>query len=222
MAYELQKLTPTHMLHAGRYSALGRTSAAAAGSAAAGIARARQRVARLAARHLPEPARLSVARVGAAVRRLRAAGFRTYWSTRGWYTTIGGAARSALSGSWRRRPRRCARPSSARSTPTPTSATMNLPHQARYRRWAYGFGPYVFSQEIYKDTAIYYSDPETGEPRGSRGAWRRRGRGSAAAARAIDERVAAGDLLQRRHRSAGRNRAGRMAQPRRQSRASRT
>jgi hypothetical protein len=26
----------------------------------------------------------------------------------------------------------------------------------------------VFNQEIYKDTAIYYSDPETGEPRGSR------------------------------------------------------
>jgi hypothetical protein len=45
---------------------------------------------------------------------------------------------------------------------------MNLRHQARYRRWAFGFSPYVFNQEIYKDTAIYYTDPETGEPRGSR------------------------------------------------------
>src|SRR5205085_8925651 len=45
---------------------------------------------------------------------------------------------------------------------------MDLRHQARYRKWAYGFGPYVFNQEIYKDTAIYYSDPETGEPSGSR------------------------------------------------------
>src|SRR4029453_6334345 len=40
--------------------------------------------------------------------------------------------------------------------------------QARYRRWAYGFAPYVYGQEIYKDTAIYFSDMETGEPRGSR------------------------------------------------------
>jgi hypothetical protein len=45
---------------------------------------------------------------------------------------------------------------------------MNLRHQARYRRWAYGFAPYVYGQEIYKDTAIYYTDPETGEVRGSR------------------------------------------------------
>src|SRR5260221_2902012 len=45
---------------------------------------------------------------------------------------------------------------------------MDLRHQARYRKWAYGFGPYVFNQEVYKDTAIYYSDPETGEPSGSR------------------------------------------------------
>src|SRR5262249_25085698 len=45
---------------------------------------------------------------------------------------------------------------------------MDLRHQAGYRKWAYGFGPYVFNQEIYRDTAIYYSDPETGEPSGSR------------------------------------------------------
>jgi hypothetical protein len=38
----------------------------------------------------------------------------------------------------------------------------------------------VFNQEIYKDTAIYYSDPETGEPSGSRrfGAGRGGGAGS--------------------------------------------
>jgi hypothetical protein len=33
---------------------------------------------------------------------------------------------------------------------------------------ATGFAPFVFSQEIYEDTAIYYTDPETGEPRGGR------------------------------------------------------
>jgi hypothetical protein len=45
---------------------------------------------------------------------------------------------------------------------------MNVSHQARYRRWGYGFGPFTYGQEIYKDTAIYYSDLETGEPRGTR------------------------------------------------------
>ena len=95
-------------------------------------------------------------------------GFRTYLSTRGWYTTIGDAARSALSGS-RRGDRGAARGDRrARSTRNPDVRAMDLRHQARYRKWAYGFGPYVFNQEIYKDTAIYYSDPETGEPSGSR------------------------------------------------------
>jgi hypothetical protein len=45
---------------------------------------------------------------------------------------------------------------------------MNLRHQARYRRWAFGLQPHVNGEEIYKDTMIYYSNPETGEPTGSR------------------------------------------------------
>ena len=49
----------------------------------------------------------------------------------------------------------------------PEVRAMNLRHQDRYRRWAFAFAPYVFNQEIYKDTTVYYSDPETGEPTGS-------------------------------------------------------
>jgi hypothetical protein len=30
------------------------------------------------------------------------------------------------------------------------------------------FAPHLFNQEIYKDTTIYFSDPETGEPSGTR------------------------------------------------------
>jgi hypothetical protein len=45
---------------------------------------------------------------------------------------------------------------------------MNLRHQDRYRRWATGFAPHLFGIEVYKETMIYYSDPETGAPRGSR------------------------------------------------------
>jgi hypothetical protein len=62
----------------------------------------------------------------------------------------------------------------------PDVRAMDLRHQARYRKWAYGFGPYVFNQEIYKDTAIYYSDPETGEPSGSRRFGAGRGGGAGA------------------------------------------
>jgi hypothetical protein len=54
---------------------------------------------------------------------------------------------------------------------------MNLRHQARYKRWAYGFAPYIFPQEIYRDTAIYYTDPESGQVRGSRRAGVGRGGG---------------------------------------------
>jgi hypothetical protein len=94
-------------------------------------------------------------------------GFRSYWSTRGWYTNV-----TAL-----RDPRY---PDHARVTESIREAivreinsnadvrAMNLRSQARYRRWAFGFEPYVFNQEVYKDTAIYYSDPESGQPTGSR------------------------------------------------------
>ncbi len=54
---------------------------------------------------------------------------------------------------------------------------MSLRHQARYRRWAFGFGPHLYGVEIYKDTMIYYSDPET------RRAARQPARGGAGAGR---------------------------------------
>ena len=171
MAFDLQKLTPTHMLHAGRYSALGQDVASLVGLPDPLLPESLvrdARVARLAARHLSEPARLPVARVGAAVCRLRAAGLPHVSVDARLVHDDRDAARSALSRITPTRPRRCARRSSARSTRNPDVRAMDLRHQARYRKWAYGFGPYVFNQEIYKDTAIYYSDPETGEPSGSR------------------------------------------------------
>jgi hypothetical protein len=94
-------------------------------------------------------------------------GFRTYWSTRGWYTNLSGV----------RDPRE---PDLIQATEALREdivkqingnadvRAMNVRSQARYRKWAYGFSPSVYGQEIYKDTAIYYSDPETGEARGSR------------------------------------------------------
>ena len=170
MAYELQKLTPNHMLHAGRYSALGQDVASLVGLPDPLLPESLVRT-RVWRDWLPDvylnphgyPSHEWVQPFAGYV----PPGFRTYLSTRGWYTTIGTM----------RDPRY---PNHADATEAlreaivreinsnPDVRAMDLRHQARYRKWAYGFGPYVFNQEIYKDTAIYYSDPETGEPSGSR------------------------------------------------------
>jgi Zinc carboxypeptidase len=170
MAYDLQKLTPTHMLHAGRYSALGMDVASQVGQPDPLLPEALVR-GRIWAEWLPDiylnphgyPSHEWVQQFAGYV----PPGFRSYWSSRGWYTSVGGL----------RDPRY---PDHAEGVAALREAIvreinsnadvrdMNLRHQARYRRWAYGFSPYVYGQEIYKDTAIYFTDPETGEPRGSR------------------------------------------------------
>jgi hypothetical protein len=166
MAYDLQKLTPTHMLHAGRYSALGQD--VESNSALLPESRVRGKVWR---EWLPDiylnphgyPSHEWVQQFAGYV----PPGFRTYWSTRGWYTNLSGV----------RDPRE---PDLIQATEglredivkqinsNADVRAMNLRSQARYRKWAYGFSPSVYGQEIYKDTAIYFTDPETGDPRGSR------------------------------------------------------
>ena len=228
MAFELQKLTPTHMLHAGRYSALGhgrRLAGRAAGSAAAGIARAHARVARLAARHLPESARLSVARVGAAVRRVRAARV----------PHLSVDARLV-----HQRRRRCAIraiPITSQATealreaivreinanadvrddePAPSGAVSQVGVRVRRRTSSARRS----TRTRRSTTAIRRpaSRAAAGGRRRPRRRPRRRRRRRRRHGPLLDERVAAGDVLQRRHRSAGRNRAGRMAGSRRQGR----
>ncbi|MBI4472129.1 MAG: hypothetical protein HY646_05635, partial [Acidobacteria bacterium] len=170
MAFELQKLTPNHMLHAGRYSALGMDVASQVTQADPLLPEALVRM-RVWRNWLPDiylnphgyPSHEWVQQFAGYV----PPGFRTYLSTRGWYTSV-----SAL-----RDPRFPANGQAvdairelivAEMNSNPDVRDMNLRSQARYRKWAYGFEPYVFNQEIYKDTAIYYSDAETGEPSGSR------------------------------------------------------
>lgn len=166
MAYELQKLTPTHMLHAGRYSALGQDVGGA--SPLLPESQVRGRIWR---EWLPDiylnphgyPSHEWVQQFAGYV----PPGFRQYLSSRGWYTQLTGlrdprypeissatdALRDSIAGAL---------------TADPAIKALNLAHQDRYRRWAFGFAPFVYGQEIYEDTAIYYTDPETGEPRGSR------------------------------------------------------
>jgi Zinc carboxypeptidase len=183
MAYELQKLTPTHMLHAGRYSALGMDVASQVNVADPLLPEALVR-GRVWQDWLPDiylnphgyPSHEWVQQFAGYV----PPGFRTYLSTRGWYTMM-----NAL-----RDPREpehlesvnALREAVVREVNSNADVRdMNLRSQARYRRWAYGFAPFVYSQEIYKDTAIYYTDMETGEVRGPRrpGAGRGGGEGGA-------------------------------------------
>uniref|UniRef100_A0A7C3AN39 Peptidase M14 domain-containing protein n=1 Tax=Thermorudis sp. TaxID=1969470 RepID=A0A7C3AN39_9BACT len=170
IAFELQKLTPTHMLHAGRYSALGMDVASQVGEADPLLPEALVR-GKLWSAWLPDiylnphgyPSHEWVQPFAGYV----PPGFRSYWSTRGWYTSVSGL----------RDPRYpqhaqvidAIRESIVREINRhPQVRAMNLRHQARYRKWAFGFAPHVFNQEIYRDTAIYYSDPESGQPSGSR------------------------------------------------------
>lgn len=170
MAFELQKLTPTHMLHAGRYSALGMDVASQVGLADPLLPEALVR-GRVWQDWLPDiylnphgyPSHEWVQQFAGYV----PPGFRTYLSTRGWYTNVTGLRDP-------RYPEHSDAVAAIREAivreinSNPDVRDMNLRSQARYRRWAFGFGPWVYGQEIYKDTAIYYSDLETGEPRGSR------------------------------------------------------
>ncbi|RPJ77401.1 MAG: hypothetical protein EHM24_00155 [Acidobacteria bacterium] len=167
MAYELQKLTPTHMLHAGRYSALGMDVSSRTG----GLLPEAEVEGRLWRLWLPDiylnphgyPSHEWVQPFSGYV----SPAFRAYWSSRGWYTMISGL----------RDPRypehaeatAAIRDAVAREVSSnPDVREMSLRHQGRYHRWATGFGPHLFGTEIYRDTMIYYSDPESGEPRGSR------------------------------------------------------
>jgi zinc carboxypeptidase len=92
MAYDLQKLTPTHMLHAGRYSALGQDVASLVGLPDPLLPESLVRT-RVWRDWLPDvylnphgyPSHEWVQPFAGYV----PPGFRTYLSTRGWYTTIG-------------------------------------------------------------------------------------------------------------------------------------
>jgi hypothetical protein len=170
LAYDLQKLTPNHMLHAGRYSALGTDVGSQVGQADPLLPEALVR-GRLWREWLPDiylnphgyPSHEWVQQFAGYL----PPGFRAYLFSRGWYTQI----------SSMRDPRypqytpvaEAIREAIVREiNSNPEVRAMNLRHQDRYRRWAFAFAPYVFNQEIYKDTTVYFSDPETGEPTGSR------------------------------------------------------
>ena len=169
LAYNLQKLTPTYMLHAGRYSSLGSdVGGGMAGESPLPESLVRGRLWR---DWLPD-IYLSLHGYPSHEWVQPFAGylppqFRSYTVTRGWYWQFTGL----------RDPRfpeytqftDAIRDAVGRAVSDNADVrAMNLRLQARYRRWAVGLEPHVSTEEITHDTMIYYTNPETGEPTGSR------------------------------------------------------
>jgi hypothetical protein len=169
-AWELQKLTPNHMLHAGRYTSLGIDVGSQTDQADPLLPEALVR-GRVWRDWLPDiylnlhgyPSHEWVQRFAGYVPPM----FKGDWIPRGFHTTVRGlrdprnpsdaAALDAI------------REAIAREVNTNADVRdMDLRYQSRYRRWAFGFAPFAYNQEIYKDTAIYYTDQESGEALGSR------------------------------------------------------
>jgi hypothetical protein len=170
MAYELQKLTPSHMLHAGRYTALGMDVGSQVNLDDPLLPESLVR-GRLWRDWLPDiyvnahgyPAHEWVQRFAGYV----PPAFKGDWTPRGFHIRVSGL----------RDPRYpnhallldALREGIVREINAHADVrALNLRYQARYRRWAFGFTPSVYNQEIYKDTALYYTDPESGEPLGPR------------------------------------------------------
>jgi hypothetical protein len=167
IAYDLQKLTPTHMLHAGRYSALGMDVSSRQNN----LLPEAEVDGQIWREWLPDiylnphgyPSHEWVQQFSGYV----SPQFRAYWTSRGWYTMISGLRDP-------RYPEHISATAAIREavvrevSGNPDVLAMNLRAQARYVKWAAGFGTHVYNIEIYKDTTIFFTDPESGEPRGSR------------------------------------------------------
>jgi hypothetical protein len=169
-SWELQKLTPNHMLHAGRYTSLGIDVGSQVDQPDPLLPEALVR-GRVWRDWLPDvylnlhgyPSHEWVQRFAGYVPPM----FKGDWIPRGFHTTVRGLRdprdttdASALE---------AIREAIVREVNSNADVhEMDVRYQARYRRWAFGFAPFVYNQEIYKDSAIYYTDQESGERLGSR------------------------------------------------------
>ena len=131
MAFELQKLTPTYMLHAGRYSALGMDVTSRTG----GLLPEAEVEGRIWREWLPDiylnphgyPSHEWVQPFSGYV----APGFRAYWTSRGWYTLMSGLRDPRYPDS--QRAVLALREAIVREVNrNPEVRAMNLRHQARY------------------------------------------------------------------------------------------
>jgi hypothetical protein len=168
ISYDLQKLTPNWMLHAGRYSALGSD----VGTGSSNLLPESEVVGRIWREWLPDiylnphgyPSHEWVQQFAGYV----APGFRAYWDSRGWYTIMTNNLHDPRYPQHEEAARALREAIVKAINANADVHDMNVRHQDRYSRWAYGFGPHVYNIEVYKDTTIFFTDPESGEMRGSR------------------------------------------------------
>ena len=172
LAYELQKLTPTHCLHAGRYSALGPDVPREANNPDTLVTEALVQN-KVFNTWLPDvvlnPHGYPSHEWVHSFANYTPPRFRSYWIPRGWYTSV--------------RPVEDPRYPDHRATAIamrdfiaqeiskdPEVRSTNLRLYDRYRRWAIRWQPHLYNLEIHEDTAIYFSRRSSSAPRvGSRG-----------------------------------------------------
>ncbi len=157
LAFELQKLTPFHCLHAGRYSALGPDVPGQANVENTLLTEAlvmrdvsRRWVADVSLNPHGYPSHEWVHQFA----NYNPKSFRSYWIPRGWYTTV----RSIED------PRLKAYADTAAAmldyiseevSRDPESKSTNLRIYDRYNRWTTRWQPHLYNLEVYNDTAIY-------------------------------------------------------------------
>ena len=159
LAYELQQLTPTHCLHAGRYSALGPDVPGQAGNPDTLLTEALV-LSQVTNTWLPDvrlnphgyPSHEWVQHFA----NYNPKSFRSYWIPRGWYTSVqvpehpGLADAREVSLAMRDR-------IADEVSRDPDSLETNTRIYDRYERWAIRWQPHVYRLEIHDDTAIYSS-----------------------------------------------------------------
>ncbi len=157
LAFELQKLTPLHCLHAGRYSALGPDVPGQANVENTLLTEAlvMRDVDRL---WVPDvslnphgyPSHEWVHQFA----NYNPKGFRSYWIPRGWYTTVRAIEDPRLK-AYADTADAMLDYISEEVSRDPESKATNLRIYDRYNRWTTRWQPHLYNLEIYNDTAIY-------------------------------------------------------------------
>ena len=167
LAYELQKLTPTHCLHAGRYSALGPDVIGEVRNPDTLITEALV-IKKVFDTWLPDvqlnPHGYPSHEWVQTFSNYLPYRFRSYWIPRGWYTGV-----SKIEDP--RYPDHRAAAFAMRDyiaeevSKDPEVRDTNLRIYDRYQRWAIRWQPHLYDLEIHKDTAIYFSRRRSTAPR---------------------------------------------------------
>ena len=157
LAYELQKLTPTHCLHAGRYSALGPDVPGQSNEPDTLVTEAHV-LRDVSARWLADirlnphgyPSHEWVHQFA----NYNPKSFRSYWIPRGWWTSVRIPEDPRLH-DYRDAARAMLDYIAEEVSGDPESRATNLRIYDRYDRWTIRWQPHVYNLDIHNDTAIY-------------------------------------------------------------------